>query len=283
MYWLVQFFLFFSFTLFAQEQGDLLKKEIEQIQAALSTATDDKVSLLKKDLAIAYYKDQNQEKAFQLFLEACDLSLKKSDQISDEEAKLYEDALKLYLDSALSTKKQAERILEQYGKVMDKHPNYVQLGYLVALSYANQNDFIRFFELFYKSYAACPEHFLAYRTKGILNGKLFSFAKTMAGKETYRKNVVGCLISALEKGPDDLSLYKVLLANVKSEDHATISLCLNKIIDRNIIIPRAEICFFFQKIIDARLFDLAQRFLNQAHQWYPESRILDDLQGKINK
>lgn len=260
------------------------KKEIticqKQIDEAISTGKGD---LLKK-LSVLYYKDQNQEKAFQTFLEALEMAEQKKLNTKTEcEEKLYNEALILYFKkNEGSAEDIAEKICEQYSDVIKDYPDMHLLAYLIAIAYANLNQYEEFFNIFYDAYCFCSDHFLAYKTKAILHIKLFERARTEAERRYQQGAVCRNLELAMSKETKDDTLYKLLI-NFSSQEkkQATVRHCLNKILDANMIIPRSDILFFVQEAVHVQEKALAQRFLKKAHEWYPQSRIVNAAQAYL--
>ena len=150
----------------------------------------------EKNLALAYLRDQELEKAFKSFLAALgDAAISPEKEMSRSEDILYREAMKFYLNPRQeSAHETAETIKSLYSNAVKLHPEYYHLGYLVALADANLNHFDHFFEQFYHSYVRDPEHYLAYKTKAILHIKLHDLAKTPQEKEKERGEI-------LEKSP----------------------------------------------------------------------------------
>lgn len=231
-----------------------------------------------KDLSIAYYKDQNHEMAFKTFLAALE-AVPRAEQepmpvLNDKS--LYDQALKLYLDprerdpNAMSL-----RIRDVYGGVVRLHPDYLNLSYLVAISEANLGDYPDFFEHFFRAYKGLPHHFLAEKTKGILHIKLYERAKTAAEKEKERGAIYQEFQKAKELQPDDSSLYRLQIAYAPNEMKLKIlEQNLKEIIEHDRVIPRSDLSFYFNQLLEYGQNSLAKEFLEKARHWYPYSRTL---------
>ena len=228
-------------------------------------------------LAEAYYKDQEHAKAYEAFLKA--LQLTKKDNASlpmgKEEALLYEDALKVYLDTtARDPVFTSLKIRDQYAGIWRLHPEYAGLGYLVAIAYANLGEYTDFFKIFYRSYKKIPDHFLAYKAQGILHLKLYDRGKTLEDKELERTQVLFYFNKAKELYPQDYSLYKMQIAFSQDKEHV-LETNLKEIINRDIVIPRADLSFYIDQLFAYGKNELATEFLAKARKWYPYSRTLD--------
>lgn len=177
----------------------------------LKNVDEDERGYAKAHLAIVYFKDQEHEKAFQTYLEALEDSTPSSFQskkeISQEEQKLYDEALKIYLDDAgLNPGETAQKIRHQFEPSYEKNRTFYQLGYLIAVSQANLGLYDRFFDTFYHSYLADPQHFLAFKAKAALHIKLFERAKTEAQRDGQRQQIIRLAEQAATLEPKDTSL-----------------------------------------------------------------------------
>ncbi|MBA3958604.1 MAG: hypothetical protein H0X51_09480 [Parachlamydiaceae bacterium] len=256
------------------------KAEIQRYLNALSHAPLDQESVIKKDLAIAYYKDQNQEKAFQVFLEAI---TDKEDEtaISKEMQQRYETVLELYLKEG-NPKEVAQRLLEHCETLLKQYPNDYLILYLEAIAEANLECFPDFFEHFYQAYTKYPNHYLAYKSKAILHTKLFARMRTVEDKNQERDNILKNLQQAIHLYPRDPTLYKMMLAfSLEEKRPETLSVYLNKIVSENIIIPRSDIAIYVHQAVGYKNFNLAQRLVDQAKEWYPASRTIQTAQQYI--
>jgi tetratricopeptide (TPR) repeat protein len=229
-------------------------------------------------LAEAYYKDQEHAKAYEAFLKALDKTPKKdnaSHQMGKDEALLYDEALKTYLDTtARDSVTTSLKIRDQYAGIWRLHPEYAELGYLVAIAYANLGEYADFFEVFYRSYKKIPDHFLAYKTQGVLHLKLYDRGKTLADKERERAQVLFYFNKAKELYPQDYSLYRMEIAFSQDKERI-LETNLKEIIDRDIVIPRADLSFYIDQLFAYGKNELATEFLAKARKWYPYSRTLD--------
>lgn len=231
-----------------------------------------------KDLSVAYYKDQNHEMAFKTFLAALEavpvLPLEQMPAPSDQ--LLYDQALKIYLDPReYDSNAMSERIRDVYGGVIRLHPEYLNLAYLVALSEANLGNYVQFFETFFRSYKALPNHFLAEKTKGILHIKLYERAKTAVEKEKERQAIFQEFEKAKELYPEDVSLYRLQIAYASNPMKIKVlEKNLNEIINHDRVIPRKDLSFYFNQLLEYGLDPLAKKFLEKVKRWYPYSRTL---------
>lgn len=265
----------------AFRNGDY-KKAIELYRNDLNVA-DDK-SEIKAKLALVYWKDQDQELAFRTFLEALSEHIY-TENASTEDDAAYEKALKIYLDHSGGTNQAiAQKICRDFEGAIKEHPDYNKLGYVVAAAYANLGRYEDFFTLFYRSHLHHPDHFLAAKTKAVLHIKLFERARFVEEKEEQRSAVLYYLNAALEKEPRDCTLYKSLIAFSPEEKKLEVMhACLNKIIDKNIIIPRSDIGFYVEEAIGSKEFVLAQRFIDKVKEFYQFSRVVNAAQHYLDE
>lgn len=227
-------------------------------------------------LAEAHYLDQEHAKAFEAYINALSYAQKSNaSPMGKEEALLYEEALKVYLDpTARDPVITSLKIRDLYAGIWRLHPEYAELGYLVAIAYANLGEYTDFFEIFYRSYKKIPDHYLSYKTQGILHLKLYDRGKTLEEKERERAFVLYFFNKAKELYPQDPSLYKMEIA-FSLDKERILETDLKEIIDKDIVIPRADLSFYIDQLFAYGKNELAAEFLAKARKWYPYSRTLD--------
>lgn len=262
------------------------KEAISSYSDLIAKAPREKKSWLKSRLAVIYAEDQDQEKAFQVFLEALETApTKMAAPASDEEKTLYAEALKIYLDqSSVSIEGTASTILEKYGSLAADHPDYHTLKLLVSMAKANLSQFDDFFIDFYESYQYLPDHHLSYKTRAILHIKLYERARTKECKDLHRDRILALTEKSLERYRSDRSLYKVMIAfsaDYDSRRHSIMTF-LPMIIDQNVIIPRCDILFYVKQAIAIQHPELAQRLIDKAREWYQYSKAIEQAQHYID-
>jgi len=230
-------------------------------------------------LAEAHYLDQEHAKAFEAYLSALShvshAQKSNASPMGKEEALLYEEALKVYLDpTARDPVITSLKMRDLYAGIWRLHPEYAELGYLVAIAYANLGEYTDFFEIFYLSYKKIPDHYLSYKTQGILHLKLYDRRKTLEEKERERAQVLLYFNKAKELYPQDPSLYKMEIA-FSLDKERILETDLKEIIDKDIVIPRADLSFYIDQLFAYGKNELAAEFLAKARKWYPYSRTLD--------
>lgn len=271
-------------TALPQDYKEAICEKQKQINSATAIQSNDKGQLMV-ELASLFLKDQDQERAFQTFLNALEnTQIEQNKKDNPEQEQIYQKALAVYFDhNGGSTKEKAQNIITEFEPTLKDHPYAHQLAYLIAIAHANLNQYDQFFSLFYNSYRVYPQHFLAYKTKAILHIKLFERARTESERELQREAISKNLELALEKEPRDDTLYKLLITFSSPEKkQEQVRRSLNKIHDANIMISRCDIMFFVQEAVDAQEYSLAKRMLEKARGWYQQSKIITAAQKYLD-
>jgi tetratricopeptide (TPR) repeat protein len=254
-----------------------LKEEIASLEKTLKTEKDKGAVYLK--LALAHFKDQEQDKAFENFLLSLDHAPKKRVEITDEEKKLYEEALELYLDPG-DPHETATLLLNRFEKELALHPSYSHLHLLISSAYGNKGDFERFFKYFYENYD--PSHFLAYKTKGILLLRLASHENSLELREKKKKEALQLLEKALESNSLDPSLYRLLYVSAKERDEKREMIgYLEKLAKNRVKIARGDIFFYVKECVDLEQRDLAESVLQLAKETYHYSRAISQAEDYL--
>ncbi len=242
-------------------------------------------SAVYKELALAYLEDQQQEQAFLALVDSIKWMQKKIVSIPQaEDQKLYQEALKIYLEhnGAKAPVENAKKILAKYQPLMQ--PGYFLLNFLLAAAHANLGQYTEFFEEFYASYSCDPDHYMAYKTQAILYVKLYERSNQPFIKEQWRQAIVENAKKAVQKNPQDIALYKLILLFVTdSERHPHSVEILKKVLEKESVIQRADIAFFVQQAVLVKEFDLAQQVIDQAHTLYSSSQVITASQNYLNQ
>ncbi|MBA3602319.1 MAG: hypothetical protein H0W50_01435 [Parachlamydiaceae bacterium] len=231
-----------------------------------------------------YLHVQQQEKAIESFLRSLHPNPPIKDYFSSVKEKiLYQKALALYFD-AKSVKffSLTDQIITEYAPIVEKHPEYAELAFIVASAYANRGEFSHLFDLFYKAYYQHPHHYFSYKTQAILWIKLFE--RTLPGelKEKRRDHILKFLSLASDAKPTDTTLYRLLMLYAPEEMHSkVVAESLNKIIRDNLILSIGELEFYIEMAFDLNENSLIRRFIDKASEWYPNSRILARAQLEL--
>lgn len=272
--------LFLAFSLYSQAEGE--KEAIAQQKKKIEAASGNEKAALTEKLALLYLKDQDQEGAFEALLKSLE-NPPQSLKIDADPA--YDEALLIYLQEKPETATETSRkIIMTYAPVLKERKAPSQLGFLLAIAYANVHLYQEFIPLFYSTYRAFPTHFLAYKTKGMLHLKLMERKRAEGDRLQQRAAAIADFEAALALNPSDVSLYRLIIIFQTPElKRNQVQRFLNKMINDNIIIPRSEVMFYVREAVDVKEFDLAQRFITKAHQWHGDSRILDGAQNYLDK
>jgi tetratricopeptide (TPR) repeat protein len=264
------------------------KDAIKLYQELVQVSTGEQKGESLKQLAKAYYHDQDQVRAFETFLEALRATPPPQDihpPLTKDEKILYDEALRIYLDprerdpEAVSMK-----LRDSYAGIWRLYSNYHYLGYLIAIAFANLSDFDDFFDAFYSSYTHIPDHYLAYKTQAILHIKLFERARTPEEKDKERREILQALEETKKRYPNDPSLYRMQIAfSPEASRKQVLEHNLNEIITGSMIVPRSDLSFYFDQLLAYGKIDLARAFLTKAREWYHYSRTLDAADEMIKE
>ena len=250
-----------------------LKLSIDELEKAPPS------SAVYLNLARSYLSDQEEEKAFRIFLSALELEKTESYPMGETETKLYDEAIKLYLNTRPDeSEKVSYQIIEKYGPVLAEHPEYRHLSYIVASSYANLKLYDPFFILFARAYQAEPKHFLAYKALACIHIKLLERAKTETIRETERNLVISNLENAQKANPNDFNLYRIeILFSPIQNRNERIKRILNKILALPMIPTRSDALFFTELAYETKDKELANKMVDKALSSFPGSRVIQQL------
>lgn len=266
-----------SFSSYATEDyKDQIAIKLREIEVATGELKAEK----GKELAHLYLKDQDQERAFEVFLKALDdippKSIEKLHEIPE-----YREALQLYLEQKGSPHETSKLILSKYLDIANANP-HSSIGYLIAIAYANLQKYHEFFDQFYETFQNNIDHFLADKTKAILHIKLLERRRTEEGRSEERKEVLKYFETASKKAPADTTLYRLIIVfSPPDEKRKRLVENMNRIIDGDVKIPRNDLLFYVQESVDQEELEMAQKFVDRAKQWYPQSKIVDSAQNLI--
>jgi hypothetical protein len=264
--------------------GDELKDSIDQQNQKITSSSDAEKGSLMVQLACLYLKDQDLERAFKVFLDALLSVIVKENVQGENVTDLNKSAFDLYLFKDNTPIEAAKEVCSKYEPMLETYSNDIPLKYMVAIAHANLNHYDKFFKLFYEAYLLDPHYYLAYKTKAVIYIKLFERARVPQEKALLREEIIKNLKIAIEKKPQDYTLFKLLFTFSSPENKKTeITESLNKILSESILIPRTEIQFFIEKLEKIDRIDLALQLLEKAQGWYPNSRILRASQNYLNE
>lgn len=269
----------------AEKKGDYYQAAVFY-ERALNESQEIKKAEIFFKLALVYLKNQDQEKAFDTFLKSLNAipSSSQTTLLLKEEENLYTEALSVYLDPSLSFGNNAAAILDKYQKIILEHPDYYHLNYIVAMAYANQKKYEEFFKHFFISYQHLANHFLAYKTQGILHVKLLEMINEPKKRTFHQEMAKKYLLQALEENQKDGGLYRLLISlNTNQEGQNSLEYYVNLMIDRGVVIPRHDILPYVVQLIRNEQLDLAQKMIDQSKKQYEFSRALIEAQKYLDR
>lgn len=279
------FLVICPFTLYGASES--LKEIIAEKESALRTVVlEAEKSELFYQLSLAYYQDQEIEKAFDHFLEALKFTQKKRlPKWDKKESALYFQALEEYwVHAGHNPIEVANELIERYGETANQNPHYLHLNFLIATAYANLGKYDCFFEKFFRGYPYLQETFLAYKTRGILYLRLAQHSRFSEERRKLKQEAFQSLTTALQLGPKDASLYKVLMGLAKEAENNGLIICyLQKLIENKTMIPRSDIYLYVREAVALKEFDLGQKVIDQAKEYYDYSRTLLEAQDYLNQ
>lgn len=221
--------------------------------------------------------DQEIEKGIESFLLALDhAEVQEDHRPTQQELDAYQTCLELYLDHPGAAAAEASiEIHQSYLPLAALHPEYHHLNFILALAYANQQEFDLFFSRFYQSYLHQPDHFLAHKTKALLNHRLFQRAKTPTERNALRRQVFAHAWEALKRCQKDSTLYRLCVDFCEPvEKHRVVSCCLQHLVDSRVKVPRNDIFFYVEEGIQIGRRDLVIQVVESLEKFYPNSRTL---------
>ena len=228
-------------------------------------------------LAIAYYIDQELDKAFEHFLLALDYV-----EVDQQPHSLdgCREAIDFYISQVGSDPVlAATQLLVRYKENTSK-----EMAFILSMSYANLGDYETFFKDFFEGFPHYSESFLAHKTRGILALRLAQHEKEKRQSSCYREKAFEHLEAALGSYPFDASLYKVLIFLAKDENNdALVANYLQKIVEHSVKIARADIYLYVREAVALDELDVAQKMIDQAKEHYEYSRALVAAQDYLNQ
>lgn len=269
----------------ALKKADFLQAESLLLEA-LEQADDLNKGELLTELAVTYYRDQKDELSFKTFMRALDYPSKSTFVTpSSEELDLAEKAFHLYTSPKFRSQQQmSQSLLYEFMPAMQSHSDYHILNFFIASAYGNLGNFEELFRRFFTSYSMHPDSYMAYKTKAAIAIRLLERSKTDEDRENWRQLVIANAEKALERNVDDISLFKILIVFTTSEGKPQIvAEVLKTILDEDIKVSRTDLPFFVQAGLDFEAFDLADRLVQRAGQWYRYSRAVSKLVDQLKE
>ena len=114
--------------------------------------------------------------------------------------------------------------------------------------------------------------------------KIFERARTLDARAKQRSEIVRHLTKAMNKYPQDISLYRMALTFADSKEKPrVVVVSLKKIIDHNMMVPRTDIVFYVRESVAAGQTDLAKDFIAKAKEWYQYSRSINTAEHYLEQ
>lgn len=228
---------------------------------------------------LSHIEKQQVDQGFRAFITLLhEVPVKQAPSMSEEEKKLYEPALALYLKAQGSkeAKQLMGKIKQENEEQANKHPEFAGINFLVALADANQEKWDLFFPRFYAAYVQAPKSYLAVRTEAVLQIKIFERARMPAEKKEAKEQVFLLAEEASRLNPQDTSLYKMRIQfAIDGDKKRVFNQVIHEIIQKNIMISRSDIPFYVAQAIDLEQKQAAYQFLNKAREWYDQSQVIE--------
>jgi len=274
-----------SSDLFSEKLNELIEEqnlfEIEEIiKSKISSLNGAEKSNKLVLLSLLYLKDQREEEAFKTFLAALtNLTHTEESRPSENEMRIFNEQLPLYLEALKRPPEEVANELEtRLYPVLQAHPEYNQLRFLVAASFANKRKYADFFMHFYQAFKAAPKCYMAYKTLAICHIKLIEKARTEDQKETERQEIERNLRLAIDAYKQDSMLYKLLLVFYPKNSHKEqVRQVLELIMANGVAIDRNELPFYVMSALDANEHTLGERFLDKVTNSDQYSRTVEEL------
>lgn len=263
------------------------KAQIEELQNKLTSVEDFQKKDFKMELALAFLEDQDLKQAIETFLTLLtETNSITSAEASEEEIKFYQRALKTYSTNQgpESVVENAQLLKTELEPLLAQHPDYYQLNFILSAAYANLGDYTKFMQSFYRSYDRLPDHYLAFKGKAALHIKLFERSSTEQERTFHKEKIIENVIKAIERNSEDVGLYKWIVLFAPEKERNEIAACyLNKMIEKQVVIQRADVAFFIQKAAEIKRLDLGQQVLDKAKENYQYSRVVLAAQEFLDK
>jgi tetratricopeptide (TPR) repeat protein len=267
------------------EEGRFKESLVIWKQVLTQAQDDQQKSEILLRVAVALEKDQEEQEAINCFLES--LSLLDSPNymitMSSEEEGIYKEGLEAYLEDHLQ-KKNNHQLYASYLPIVQKHPNYFQLNYLVAARAASLGLLDEFFIRFYQSYVQQPKSYLAYRSLGVLRLILWERTSLAERREQLRQEAIEFFEEALKVNPEDSSLYGLIVKMASNEKKPYyVKTYLTQMFEKKILMPRSDVYFLVEAAVESRDYLLAQNLIHFAKEHYSYSRAVNAAQAYLDQ
>lgn len=235
--------------------------------------------------------EQHHLKALENYLDYLDgVSIEEISTVSTEERTLYEEAKLFSKEQSVNQRagegpvEVAQELLQRYEAVTRTHPDYYLLNYLVSISHYVCGDFQKFYTGFIHSYVHLPEHYYAYKVKGMLCQQLMQAKKPGPEREKWTLQSLKYLQLALLARPEDTQLYaQLFLLSPKEDQRRVLHWCLQQILRNNHPVPRRHLAFWIDRALEHQALGEARAFVKSAKRWYTFSRDLQAAERRLHK
>lgn len=261
----------------AWKRGDL-QKSIELYEAYIKESKTDREVWLR--LALLHFQDQQVDRAYRAFLQSIDSLDHTSYTLSEEEQKSYEEGLELYLGAQQKDRREVAReIVRRWGKDIVDHPDWAQVGLLVAVARANMQKTAEFFSLAFSHLQKAPECYLSFRIRGILQLHLMDRALTEEERLDHKEKAESLVFEAWNRCKRDVELARIL---VHLDQNYVVQMAQYSI-EKNQEIPRRDLFFYVKTLAKQGQLQLAQQVVDRAYVWYQYSRTLDQAKAFVQE
>jgi hypothetical protein len=255
------------------------KQAIDQLNHLLKDSNESK---LQFELAEVYLLDQDIERSFQTFLNLLHQTDSQT-SLYEPESTTYHQALDVYLNGT-KPYVTANEIVGEYADYYSKHPDDIGVGFILATAYANQREYQRFYRMFYPLYLQSPHHYLAYKIRAALHIKLYERSRSELEKEKQCHQIEHFAKKAILQYADDSTLHQWLITFCPDKEKASfVKQSIEQLINGERAVPRNDIPFYVQQAINTDQLELAQKFIDQAKEWYQYSRVIDAAQNHLDQ
>lgn len=235
---------------------------------------------------LTWDREQHQDKAMESFLQWIDEQAQtENTEPTEEEKKLFEE-LRAYSTNpphGMSEEEVARELLTRCSSLLETHPNYTLINYLLATAYFVLGDGQHFYPTFAASYKDLPDHYYAHKLQGMLCQRLMQASIPGPTRDRWARQALRLFQATLERYPEDTQLYtQVLLLSPQEDAQGVAQWCLKQLMTHDYPVPRRYLEFWVNTALTHDSPQVARAFINHAKKWYSFSRQLEAAEKKIN-
>jgi len=242
--------------------------------------SQEELFFLRKEYAKLLWANQQRSEAQAFFLKSLDSSFYKKNSARDEPS--IRNALDALYRKSWQSQEATKRLITSARKLLEEFPTSSSLYYYLSVAYANQQDFISFFDAFYEGWIRDSNQFLAWKTRGVLHLRLFESTADPQEKSFHQNQAVRCLEEAFICQPDDLSLLMKMLFLLPFERRKEY---LQKMYGHLLRLSnppaRYEFFYFIEQALELESLDVARALLQKAQEWYQYSRAVEKFSAQL--